>query len=310
MFKKLQNLLFEDEDEDIVNDEATSASQHTQQMPVQPSQPVVQPQAVVTPAPAPVAPVQPAAPAAPVQPAPVQPVQAASAVKAEPAPVQPAVKEEKKPTLGFTVDEISVEKKKPAKPAPVKAAPVKKEPVEDNTNYQFRPVISPIFGVDEKDVNALKNTTSKISKAKAKKKEENVTPVLSPMYGVAVEEPAAVKEEEDDATDLLSQINANAATVKDDDIPEFSLDDILKVRDEEIAEDDRAVKTEEAPMFPDLTFEDEDAPEEINDSDDIPSDLPVDMPASMPANMPADPVDENIDNTVVIKQQLFDDDEN
>ena len=289
MFKKLQNLLFEDEEDDI-NEEEHSSAQNTQQMPVQPVQkpvqPVVQPQQVVTPAPVQAQPIVSPASVAPAAPAPVA------------APVK--VEEVKKPTLGLTVDDGLAEKKKPAKPAakPV-AAPVKKEAVDTTNNYQFRPVISPIFGVDEKDVTSLKNTTNKIKNAKQAKKDQNITPVLSPMYGVAAEETVAVKDEEDVTTDLLSQINANAST-KEDDIPEFSLDDILKVRDEEFAEDDRPVKEDDAPLFPDLTFEDEDAPEELDDNEDL------------PANMPSDvvPDDSSIDNTVVIKQQLFDDDEN
>ena len=295
MFKKLQNLLFEDEEDDIVNEEAQAG---TQKIPAQPAPQPVQPQQVVRPA---AAPVQPAAPAPQPVAAPVEPARPTMTKidVTQPVPVQKA-EEVKKPTLGLTVDDAPVEKKKPVRPAAVKpAAPAKKEVKEDATNYQFRPVISPIFGVDEKDVTSLKNTTNKIKNAKQAKKDQNITPVLSPMYGVAAEETVAVKDEEDVTTDLLSQINANAST-KEDDIPEFSLDDILKVRDEEFAEDDRPVKEEDAPLFPDLTFEDEDAPEELDDNEDL------------PANMPSDvvPDDSSIDNTVVIKQQLFDDDEN
>ncbi len=302
MFKKLQNLLFEDEEDDIVNEEAQAG---TQKIPAQPAPQPVQPQQVVRPA---AAPVQQAAPAPQPVAAPVEPARPAMTKidVTQPVPVQKA-EEVKKPTLGLTVDDAPVEKKKPVRPAAVKpAAPAKKEVKEDATNYQFRPVISPIFGVDEKDVTSLKNTTNKIKNAKQPKKEVNVTPVLSPMYGITAEEPAPVKDEEEATTDLLSQINANAPAAKEDDIPEFSLDDILKVRDEEFADDDRPVKEEEAPIFPDLTFDDDDAPEVVDDNEDIPSDLPVDLPEEPAA--PAD--DSNIDNTVIIKQQLFDDDEN
>lgn len=298
MFKKLQNLLFEDEDDDIVNEQPQNTPQASQPQPA--PQAVAQPQPQVRPAER----VQPAAAPAP---------SAAPAPAARPTmnkidvtqPIPAAKPEEvKKPTLGLTVDEVPAEKKKAAKPAPARpAAPVKKPVKDESANYQFRPVISPIFGVDEKDVNSLKNTTSKINKAKQAKKDQNVTPVLSPMYGMTPEEPAAVKDEEEATTDLLSQINANAATAADNDIPEFSLDDILKVRDQEFAGDDRAVKEDEAPIFPDLAFDDDDAPEVPEENEDVPADLPV--------NMPSDPVDDsNIDNTVVIKQQLFDDDEN
>jgi len=292
MFKKLQNLLFEDEDDDIVNEEGQGTAV-PQQQPVQ-----AQPAAVK-----PAAPVQPEA--RPAAPAPVQPI-VQPAAKPEPITLINEEKSEevKKPTLGITVDDVPAEKKKPTKANPIKPTePAKKEKKDDALSYQFRPVISPIFGVDEKDVNSLKNTTNKIKNAQKPKKEPNVTPVLSPMYGVASEDTEEDKEEAA-SSDLLSQINATNKESKEDDIPEFSLDDILKVRDQEFADEDRAVKDEEAPIFPDLTFDDDDAPEAEEVNEDLPADLPVDLPKEKPED------NSSIDNTVIIKQQLFDDDEN
>lgn len=295
MFKKLQSLLFEDEEDDIETEkaEATQPVPQPVQRPVQP----VQPQPVVRPA---------------------EPVVAASAVQAtaekaelaapEVKPVQPTSvekTEEVKKTLGLTVDDITPEKKKTVKPAAIKpAVPEKKELKDDSANYQFRPVISPIFGVDEKDVNSLKNTTNKINKVKQMKKEQNVTPVLSPMYGLTAEETASVNEEDD----TVATVGAKSTAAKEDEIPEFSLDDILKVRDQEFAEEDRAVKEEDVPDFPDLTFDDEDAPEP-EEPNEMPEDMPVEPEEEKTQSVPAGD-DSSIDNTVIIKQQLFDDDEN
>lgn len=283
MFKKLQNLLFEDEEENIANEAPQVAPQ------VEPVKPVVHPQQIVTPVqPQPVAPV--VIPTAPVEPVAV-------------APVAPVVKVEevKKPSLGITVDDdVPVEKKKPVKPVAKPVVPAKKE--ETPASYQFRPVISPIFGVDEKDVNSLKNTTNKIKKAQKPKNEANVTPVLSPMYGMSKESSLLHGEEIDEVIEE-SEVDSTT-TAKEDDIPEFSLDDILKVRDREFNEDDRSVKEDDAPDFPDLTFDDDDAPEVPEEEEDIPSDLPVNEPETKLEDS------SNIDNTVIIKQQLFDDDEN
>lgn len=294
MLKKLQNLLFEDEEDDIEEEEnevkAPVASAPVQQAPVAPVAP--QPVAPVTPQPVvtPVTTVE--------TPKPVEPVQPAMTRIDVTQPIQKIVPEkQEKTTLGITVDKPKVEKKQPAKPVAVKPAvkPIKKEQKATAPVYQFRPVISPIFGVDEKDMASLKNTTNKINNNKnAKNIGMNVTPVISPMYGADKEEVEVNNTNDDEITnDLMSRIDEKTVQA-DDAIPEFSLDDILKVRDEEFAKEERPVTLDESPAFPELNFDDDETP--------------VIEPKKAPAKVaPAE--EEAIDNTVVIKNQLFDDDE-
>ncbi len=297
MFKKLQNLLFEDEDEDI-EDEEEETSAPVKKAPaapaVKPAAPAVQPVAK------PVAPA--VAPAPVVKPAPAPVVKPAEPLKPVAQPAAPVEKPVTKPSLGITVDDV-VSEKKPIK-APVKAKPVKKEKKEDANVYQFRPVISPIFGVDEKDMTSLKNTTNKIKENEKAKNDPNVSPIISPMYGAEPEEEKkkAAADEETVTNELLDQIDANASSAAEDDVPEFSLDDILKVRDQEFAEEKREVKAEEAPAFPSLNLDDDD--------DEVPAFREVEKKAE---NVKADKADKDarasIENTGMIKHQLFDDDD-
>ena len=96
-------------------------------------------------------------------------------------------------------------------------------------DYQFQPVISPIFGADEKDVNALKSTTSKLNEREKKKHMENVTTILSPMWGT--EENNPIYDVKEEVKEESSETFMNDG-VMDDEIPEFSLDDILSARDQ------------------------------------------------------------------------------
>ena len=222
MLKKLQNLLFEDDDEFV--EDNTEAEQVNASAPVTPA---VQPEAsslqqtakipVITEQ----APEIPAVPALPVEPETV----------AKPEPVKSSSvfldNEPKKSTMINLDDEDSkpVEKKPAAKPE------VKREEVKPSKEYRFNPVISPIFGIDEKDMDAVKTTTSKLTEKEKAKFEKNVTPILSPMYGIAIEKPVkpAIKVEE--------PVTIPSPTVEDE-IPEFSLDDILNTRDQEPKQED------------------------------------------------------------------------
>ena len=233
MLKKLQNLLFEDDDEFVEdNTEAeqvaasapvtatvkpeASSLQQTAKIPVQTEQ----------------APEIPAVPALPVEPETV----------AEQEPVKTSSvfldNEPKKSTMINLDDEDSkpVEKKPTVKPE------VKREEVKPSKEYRFNPVISPIFGIDEKDMDAVKTTTSKLTEKEKAKFEKNVTPILSPMYGIAVEKPVkpAVKVEEPVVTAAVKKsepVTIPSPTVEDE-IPEFSLDDILSTRDQEPKQED------------------------------------------------------------------------
>ena len=233
MLKKLQNLLFEDDDEFV--EDNTEAEQVNASAPVTPA---VQPEAsslqqtakipVITEQ----APEIPAVPALPVEPETV----------AKPEPVKSSSvfldNEPKKSTMINLDDEDSkpVEKKPAVKPE------VKREEVKPSKEYRFNPVISPIFGIDEKDLDAVKTTTSKLTEKEKAKFEKNVTPILSPMYGIAVEKPVkpAIKVEEPVAVAAVKKsepVTIPSPTVEDE-IPEFSLDDILNTRDQEPQQED------------------------------------------------------------------------
>ena len=226
MLKKLQNLLFEDDDEFV--EDNTEAEQVSASAPVTPA---VQPQAT---------PVEETA-QIPVQPEPVSEIPPVPTTPVEPEPVKTSSvfldNEPKKSTMINLDDEDSkpVEKKPAVKPE------VKREEVKPSKEYRFNPVISPIFGIDEKDMDAVKTTTSKLTEKEKAKFEKNVTPILSPMYGIAVEKPVkpVVKVEESVVTETVKSepVKIPSPTVEDE-IPEFSLDDILNTRDQEPKQED------------------------------------------------------------------------
>ena len=227
MLKKLQNLLFEDDDEFV--EDNTEAEQVSASAPVTPA---VQPQ---------VTPVEETA-QIPVQPEPVSEIPPVPTTPVEPEPVKTSSvfldNEPKKSTMINLDDEDSkpVEKKPTVKPE------VKREEVKPSKEYRFNPVISPIFGIDEKDMDAVKTTTSKLTEKEKAKFEKNVTPILSPMYGIGVEKPVkpVVKVEESVVTETVKKsepVKIPSPTVEDE-IPEFSLDDILNTRDQEPKQED------------------------------------------------------------------------
>jgi len=227
MLKKLQNLLFEDDDEFV--EDNTEAEQVSASAPVTPA---VQPQ---------ITPVEETA-QIPVQPEPVSEIPPVPTTPVEPEPVKTSSvfldNEPKKSTMINLDDEDSkpVEKKPTVKPE------VKREEVKPSKEYRFNPVISPIFGIDEKDMDAVKTTTSKLTEKEKAKFEKNVTPILSPMYGIAVEKPVkpVVKVEESVVTETVKKsepVKIPSPTVEDE-IPEFSLDDILNTRDQEPKQED------------------------------------------------------------------------
>ena len=227
MLKKLQNLLFEDDDEFV--EDNTEAEQVSASAPVTPA---VQPQ---------VTPVEETA-QIPVQPEPVSEIPPVPTTPVETEPVKTSSvfldNEPKKSTMINLDDEDSkpVEKKPAVKPE------VKREEVKPSKEYRFNPVISPIFGIDEKDMDAVKTTTSKLTEKEKAKFEKNVTPILSPMYGIAIEKPVkpVVKVEESVVAETVKKsepVKIPSPTVEDE-IPEFSLDDILNTRDQEPKQED------------------------------------------------------------------------
>lgn len=255
MLKKLQNLLFEDDDEFV--EDNTEAEQVSASAPVKPA---VQPQ---------VTPVEETA-QIPVQPESVSEIPPVPTIPVEPAPVKTSSvfldNEPKKSTMINLDDEDS----KPAEKKPAVKSEVKREEVKPSKEYRFNPVISPIFGIDEKDMDAVKTTTSKLTEKEKAKFEKNVTPILSPMYGIAVEKPVkpVVNVEESVMTETVKKsepVKIPSPTIEDE-IPEFSLDDILSTRDQEPKqeEDDLFGSTatsefdfgNDDQLFPNLSFGD------------------------------------------------------
>lgn len=268
MFKKLQNLLFEDEDDDIDEEEEEV------EQPVRQRRPEPQP-ARQKPAPQPRV-VQETKSESSMQRIDVtQPIPAQKEARPQPRnnesifreSEKPAAQAESKPKLGITIDEKPKPVKKKAAPAPKK----KEEKKNSTPVYQFKPVISPIFGVDEKDMNALKNTTNKINAAEKSRNDGNITPIISPIYGTNEEDQPSMIQDTVAKSDTVERTTGNALNAEaEDDIPEFSLDDILKVRDEQfenaMKEDSNSKVVSDddgtAPLFPDLTLDEEPAPED------------------------------------------------
>lgn len=282
MLKKLQNLLFEEDEDDFDEDE-----EEEEIVPVRTMKPKKEP-VKETPAPAPApkpvrevrvesAPEEPkksmqridlTQPVETVKPRPVQEVPAASLFMDD-TPEEPVVVAPKPKKLGITVDDVPAPapapkpvktesrpvRTAPAKPAAVRKEPVKKEPVRNDSGYIFKPVISPIFGVDEKDLHALKTTTSKISEAE-KQKSTGIRPqIISPIYGADQDNSPSYVRETPEASAVMESVVGNARSMANEDtIPEFSLDDILKARDEETK---AQAKTASMPVFPDLDFDDD-----------------------------------------------------
>lgn len=253
MFKKLQNLLFED-DEEVIEEEEIAKPAPAAEIPAAPVQPAVQP-APVQPAPVqiPETPAEvPEAPAfPPVEPEEVRPAmpridvtQPIPTQNAKPQPrrtesvfrEQTATQTARPSSLGITVDGRYEEKKVSTKPV---SKPTRKEERPARSSYQFQPVISPIFGVDEKDMNALKTTTTKITEAERAKTETNVTPIISPMYGRNQDDVPSTIQKTVEKSNYQEKLRRDPVKLAaEDEIPEFSLDDILKVRDEEYAQPD------------------------------------------------------------------------
>lgn len=292
MLKKLQNLLFEDEDDDYIDDEEEEETEEPVKKNKKTEQ--VKPEPVhEEPAPAPVHKAEPAAveAAAPKAEEPhINRIDVTTEIPAQKQaapqvnfPEPPAKKEEKKSAFNITVDDPykkTTEHKtvKPAKPAG-HARKDKKDKAPETNGYTFQPVISPIFGVDEKDMNALKTTTQKVASIQQEEEEDdsNITPVLSPIYGSTASLRTVTPEEE--RTGIVKE-EAPAAepanpTVKtpEEELNDFSLDDILKVRDQEYSDS----LNKEDDLFPDLDFDDETKPEDtVKPEDEVDQTMVID----------------------------------
>ena len=109
--------------------------------------------------------------------------------------------------------------------------------VETNSTYERRPVISPIFGLSEKDVKSSINSTLVPKNNKDEEKDD----VISPIYGNAIrksytQEAEEVKNVGSVRVENYSKLADDKPLYKEDnndDVPVFSLDDILASRDEQ-----------------------------------------------------------------------------
>ncbi len=276
MLKKLQGLLFEEDDDEIEEEEeiAEEPAAYTQKIETVVEEPAPQPAVQPKPQPAQKSePVLSKEETVDVRPAmqridvtqqiPVaekrkEPVRTESVFR-EPQNTKPAA-----PRFDIKVDEKPVQPAAKPKSKPV-AKPARREERPARSGYQFQPVISPIFGVDEKDMNALKTTTTKISEAQKAKNDPNISPIISPMYGVNQEDkPSSIQKSVRKSNEQEKIMATPAAIAAEDDILDFSLDDILKERDEEFANAKTAAESTE-PLFPDINLWDEE-PESAEDA--------------------------------------------
>ena len=261
MLRKIQDLLFDEEiDDEDIDDEPTEETQTViEEAPKPAPRPVYQ-----APAPKPAVPEQPRQTTMQridvTQNVPVAEPKPAPAPKTESVWGEPEPAKAEKKSLGITLDEKPAEKK-PVKPAPA-PKPARKEEKPAKPAYQFQPVISPIFGVDEKDINALKTTTNKITEQAKAKIDKNVSPIISPMYGKNAEE-SILSVHKPEEQEVVAETDFSAVkAAADDEIPEFSLDDILKINDDKYNEE-AGNSEESAPLFPDLDFDDLDEEETV-----------------------------------------------
>lgn len=269
MLKKLQDLLFEDDDDDYIDDEDEEEAAEEKK-----PEPVETKKAEPKPQPAPVQTVKSEqAPLPKEENNPLdhtvhlnridvtgafetQPQEAANTVKF------PELPKEEKKSIGITADDTFRKSGEKKEVHSVKAHENHHARKEDSApSYEFQPVISPIFGVDEKDMDALKTTTQKVASMNQAKEEDdtNITPVISPIYGATGSLRTVTPEEEAAGAAAEEKTSAPAEENKpsEDDFGEFSLDDILRTRDEEYSDS----MDNDDDLFPDLNFDDIDKPE-------------------------------------------------
>lgn len=244
MFEKLQKLLFEEDDEDIEEEEEVQEPVKPAKRPAKTelekqAEPVIKPinlnsQPAVKP--------QPAQAASPVTPS-------VSHVAPKPLPSEDTKKETAdtgKSGFGLTID---TPKAAPAKAEPAKSAARKPASSSHPAAYEFRPVISPMFGVDETDMDAIANTAKRLEETEDN---SNVSEIISPIYGTNLNgvqdsyaamaanasprntKPAGAQ------NDIDTVARKHVEKSAEDDLPDFSLDDILNARDEEFARETKA----------------------------------------------------------------------
>lgn len=230
MFNKLKNLLFEDEEiiEEVIDDDNGYFERPVETKPQKSKAPVEkvvvedsyfeEPKSVVKSTPVEEQPTEVYRPQ-------TTKIQNPKIEKMKVEEVKPVVVETqpvKSQALGIEIDEVK-EYKPQQKPEKFVKKTVVKE--EKSSGYERKPVISPIFGVSDKDAETMMKTSNfkKIHEVETKDQ------VISPMYGISREEEVKPIEEK------VNVIPTVEEKVAEENIPVFSLDDILASREEEVS---------------------------------------------------------------------------
>lgn len=244
MIKKLSSLLFE------VDDVEDEDGEEVQSTPVKKAEPVVQ---------------QPVK-----QPEPKAVVEEKKVTSLQPPVVNETPKVEQKVERKASIGSIQFEPEQPkqtVKPQQrtkqTHVAKPQQTMEQEPLNYVFKPVISPFFGANDKDLNAVKTTTSKLTEKERLKNEKNVTPIISPFYGRSLDA---------STSKVMNQVEQETLEEVEDQVDDFSLDEILDFPKEEFDEPKQEMdalsfmdEQEDEPLFPDFNFDDLEA-EDAQDS--------------------------------------------
>ncbi|HCY06363.1 MAG: hypothetical protein WBH68_02015 [Erysipelotrichaceae bacterium] len=140
---------------------------------------------------------------------------------------EPVAEPKPKPSISMAIDDLQATKPKEQEPVTQSRQRPRVVPVaktEPKSTYEFTPVISPIFGISEKDVDAVIPTNPK----KKSVTDSKVGTVISPMYGLNRDaRPDSISGKISPKPSSVDEIEA------EQEVPKFSLDEILARRDVE-----------------------------------------------------------------------------
>ena len=101
--------------------------------------------------------------------------------------------------------------------------------------YEFRPVISPMFGVDEKDMQSVQYAPKKDPVTPSVQPVHESSKVISPIYGTSEQSSTPAASRPVSGAGKENPFYAGSQPEEEKGFPEFSLDDILSARDEEFS---------------------------------------------------------------------------
>ena len=284
MLKKLQSLLFEDEeDEELVEEIEDDEEEEEEVVEIKPAprrnrrrnarpEPEPEPEPEPIPVPQYTAPAEPVKPAKPVlnrvEVTKTIPVQKVSEPSARPSSVfssndsvfkKPAQVPHATPRPVFEPTEsaptpdpvpvssfgISADTQRPTNIRPASEArkqrpqaerpSAAKRPAQASV-YEFRPVISPMFGVDEKDMQSVQYAPKKDPVTPSVQPVHESSKVISPIYGTSEQTGTPSANRPVSGAGKENPFSAaNQQPEEEKGFPEFSLDDILSARDEEFS---------------------------------------------------------------------------